>query len=236
MALVKMTADQNQNSATGSVSECPAGNYSMSSSVKHGETFHWSRAMQSQIISASFIGFVITQIPGGRLSETLGAKQILTLSLVVASLCNIFSPNAAKYSPYALLILQMIKGMFLHSTVPWKAMLSSRATWALIVGLFGQFWFFYYFLSIHTVYLESALHFDITQPKNEQWHRVLYISVGVGLASGLIFNLFGSAALQNWKRDEDERNETETPDVQNADEDSCAIEDTFDGEVMTTRL
>ncbi|XP_054710980.1 vesicular glutamate transporter 3-like [Uloborus diversus] len=129
----------------------------------NGETFYWDTAMQSYIISASYIGFVITQTPGGRLSETVGAKQILVFSLIIASLCNLISPIAAKLNPYALLTFQLIKGMFLRPPIPWKSIFSSLPTYALIIGMFGQYWIGTHFLTVHSTFLATILKYKMTE-------------------------------------------------------------------------
>ncbi|GFS41569.1 sodium-dependent phosphate transport protein 3, partial [Trichonephila inaurata madagascariensis] len=61
---------------------------------------------------------MLTQTPGGRMSETLGGKQVLIFSLAVASLCNLISPIATDWGPYVLLAVQFIKGLAQGLSIP----------------------------------------------------------------------------------------------------------------------
>nr|XP_042908293.1 sialin-like isoform X2 [Parasteatoda tepidariorum] len=76
-----------------------------------GNQVLWDAETQGHIMSASFLGFVLTNIPGGRLSETVGAKEILLFSLGCASISNILSPLASTWGAYVLLGMQLVKGL-----------------------------------------------------------------------------------------------------------------------------
>ena len=43
--------------------------------------FIWDSVVQSQIIGSFYYGYIVTQIPGGRLSELFGAKKVLAISM-----------------------------------------------------------------------------------------------------------------------------------------------------------
>nr|XP_015912584.1 sialin-like isoform X1 [Parasteatoda tepidariorum] len=404
-----------------------------------GNQVLWDAETQGHIMSASFLGFVLTNIPGGRLSETVGAKEILLFSLGCASISNILSPLASTWGAYVLLGMQLVKGLahgfiqpavscimaqwfpipekaFLSSVsmsgypagaiiggflsgalcdsnyfggwpsvfylfgfcgmiltlfiytylsnspeedksiliselkyiisyrestptekdsiIPWKRIFSSSTTWAVFVGMFGQYWLMFYFLSVHPIYIGAIMQYTNTesgylnslpyigqviiiwvssyasdwsvkrnyatvctvrkicnslscvgfalcmigltiaqynskwdviliiiaisasgfgypgscivpldmsynfagtlmgiactvasasgfiiplivgsltnnQQTPQQWNKVLYISAGVALSSGIIFNLFGSANLQNWNTPTEENQQVE---------------------------
>lgn len=73
--------------------------------------FLWSPELQGYILSAGFLGYVLTQIPGGILAGRFGTKRILVPGLLVAAACNLLSPLAANEHPYILLALTLIRGM-----------------------------------------------------------------------------------------------------------------------------
>nr|XP_042908294.1 sialin-like isoform X4 [Parasteatoda tepidariorum] len=220
------------------------------------------------------------------------------------------------------------------SIIPWKRIFSSSTTWAVFVGMFGQYWLMFYFLSVHPIYIGAIMQYTNTesgylnslpyigqviiiwvssyasdwsvkrnyatvctvrkicnslscvgfalcmigltiaqynskwdviliiiaisasgfgypgscivpldmsynfagtlmgiactvasasgfiiplivgsltnnQQTPQQWNKVLYISAGVALSSGIIFNLFGSANLQNWNTPTEENQQVE---------------------------
>lgn len=43
--------------------------------------FMWDSVVQSQIIGSFYYGYIVTQVPGGRLSEVIGAKRVLGISM-----------------------------------------------------------------------------------------------------------------------------------------------------------
>ena len=43
--------------------------------------FVWDSVVQSQIIGSFYYGYIVTQIPGGRMAEVIGAKKVLALSM-----------------------------------------------------------------------------------------------------------------------------------------------------------
>ncbi|GBN30297.1 Sodium-dependent phosphate transport protein 3, partial [Araneus ventricosus] len=86
----------------------------------------WDPETQNHIVSASVLGIFLTQTPGGRLSETLGGRQVLVFSLVIASLCNLLSPIATDWGPYVLLAIQFIKGLAQGLTIPAVSILMAK--------------------------------------------------------------------------------------------------------------
>ena len=43
--------------------------------------FIWDSVVQSQIIGSFYYGYILTQVPGGRLAEVIGAKKVLAISM-----------------------------------------------------------------------------------------------------------------------------------------------------------
>ncbi|XP_015912598.1 sodium-dependent phosphate transport protein 1-like isoform X2 [Parasteatoda tepidariorum] len=240
---------------------------SESTSLKVPE-FNWNPEIQGYILSAGYIGYLFTQIPGGFLTARYGVKRILITSILGASLCNLVSPAAARIHPYLLAVAQLFRGMFQgppsaalaqlsarwfpiqergylatflylgfpmggfagslisgpiseidldggwslifyffglfgllvsvllltlyaekpaddtriserelqyileHTSgntvqqnppIPWKRILTSLPTYALLISMFGQYWMVFYFLTIHPIYMDSILHIPVKE-------------------------------------------------------------------------
>ena len=43
--------------------------------------FLWDSVVQSQIVGSFYYGYIITQLPGGRMSELFGSKRVLGVSM-----------------------------------------------------------------------------------------------------------------------------------------------------------
>ncbi len=57
-----------------------------------------------------FYGYVITQLPGGRLAELFGGKWIFGTGVLVTSIFTLLTPIAAKLSIYALIAVRVFEG------------------------------------------------------------------------------------------------------------------------------
>ena len=78
----------------------------------NGDTrFCWSDYEKGWVLGAFFYGYIILMIPGGALSERIGSKWVLGISLLLASLLGFFTPQAALYGPWALFGLRVLQGL-----------------------------------------------------------------------------------------------------------------------------
>ncbi|KAG8182760.1 hypothetical protein JTE90_023398 [Oedothorax gibbosus] len=131
--------------------------------------------------SLAFSGYPLGAVVGGLATGTMcdshffggwpmGFYVFGFLGLVVAILVQNFSFNCpdddhgiseAEYK----YIVSNIESRSDNSQpkTPWCSMASSPATWALLVGMFGQYWIAFYFMSVHPTYLGSVLHFTNTE-------------------------------------------------------------------------
>ena len=64
------------------------------------------------LLAAFFLGYVLTQIPGGWLAQRFGAKYILGVGIVMTAVFTLFTPIAANVSVWLLAVVRMLEGVF----------------------------------------------------------------------------------------------------------------------------
>ena len=85
--------------------------YPIFSKLKNGE-FDWGPEEQGLVLGSFYYGFIVTQIPGGMLSEKFGAKWLLGSLTGLAGLLTILNPIAARSGGIgALAALRVIQGL-----------------------------------------------------------------------------------------------------------------------------
>ncbi|XP_034244522.1 sialin isoform X2 [Thrips palmi] len=89
--------------------------------------FAWDAHKQNLILGSFFWGYLMTELPGGRLAEVVGARKVLGVSMLVSSLLTLITPAAANLSYLALVALRAVIGFLLGVT--WPAMLPMAAHW-----------------------------------------------------------------------------------------------------------
>ncbi|KAG7294823.1 hypothetical protein JYU34_022803, partial [Plutella xylostella] len=93
VAMINSTAPLPSNDSTLDV--CPASAPSNTSiPAKPGE-FNWSAEQQSIILGSFFYGYVLTQVPGGRIAEIFGGKLVYGIGVLLTAIFTILSPIAA---------------------------------------------------------------------------------------------------------------------------------------------
>ena len=58
----------------------------------------WTETQKGIVLGSFYIGYMITQIWGGLLSDRIGAKIVLGVGLVVWSLFTLIAPVGSKFS------------------------------------------------------------------------------------------------------------------------------------------
>ncbi|CAG0885884.1 unnamed protein product [Darwinula stevensoni] len=99
--------------------ECDAGydNVTKDTSADDGP-FEWDSHIQGYILGAYFWGYIVTQLPGGRLSEMFSAKHLFGLGVMLNILGTVFSPIASKGGYPWLILLRIIEGFGGGVTLP----------------------------------------------------------------------------------------------------------------------
>uniref|UniRef100_A0A1B0D2B1 Major facilitator superfamily (MFS) profile domain-containing protein n=1 Tax=Phlebotomus papatasi TaxID=29031 RepID=A0A1B0D2B1_PHLPP len=59
--------------------------------------YDWDEKTQSVILSSFFWGYIVTQVPAGKLAQTYGAKIMLIFAMAICSALNILTPFGASY-------------------------------------------------------------------------------------------------------------------------------------------
>jgi MFS transporter, ACS family, solute carrier family 17 (sodium-dependent inorganic phosphate cotransporter), member 5 len=93
---------------------------------KNGE-FDWDEYSQGIVLGSFFYGYVLTQIPGGRLAETLGGKLVYGVGVFLTSIFTLLTPVAARKSLPALVLVRILEG--LGEGVTFPSMHAMLARW-----------------------------------------------------------------------------------------------------------
>ncbi|XP_014223623.1 sialin [Trichogramma pretiosum] len=107
------------------VDSCPYNNTNSNNSTiipSKGE-FNWDEKTQGLILGAFFLGYVMTNVPGGRLAEKKGGKLIYGLGVFLTSVLTVISPFAAYMDQtslglYPFLIIRVAEGITEGVTYP----------------------------------------------------------------------------------------------------------------------
>lgn len=85
-------------------------------SQMHGlnvQTYEWTPTTQGLILGSFFYGYIVTQIPAGRLSEIFGGKWIVAVGIFFSGVLNILVPIIASSTPLLVtsrVFLGMVQG------------------------------------------------------------------------------------------------------------------------------
>lgn len=72
--------------------------------------FAWSEKTQGIILGAFFLGYVTTNVPGGRMAEKMGGKLIYGLGVFLTAVLTVISPFAAYWGLVPFLVVRVAEG------------------------------------------------------------------------------------------------------------------------------
>lgn len=75
-------------------------------------TFEWNEQTQGMVLGSFFWGYVIFQLPGGRMADLFGSKWLLCGGILGTSLLTIASPVAARVHYWLFIICRVLEGVF----------------------------------------------------------------------------------------------------------------------------
>ncbi|XP_075158309.1 major facilitator superfamily transporter 10 isoform X2 [Haematobia irritans] len=130
VAMVNQTAippDDGNNTPPIIDNSCPANIPKNNSNVLPGGDFVWDEATQGLVLGSFFYGYVLTQIPGGRMAEILGGKLIYGYGVLITAIFTILTPIAAYWDLPSLILVRILEGM--GEGVTYPAMHAMLAHW-----------------------------------------------------------------------------------------------------------
>jgi MFS family permease len=72
--------------------------------------FSWDEETQGHVLAAYYYGYVATQLMGGRLSETLGAKTVYGTGIMLSGIFTLLGPVSARANFYAFIAIRVLTG------------------------------------------------------------------------------------------------------------------------------
>ncbi|XP_030567768.1 putative inorganic phosphate cotransporter [Drosophila novamexicana] len=134
VAMVNQTAIPHSNSSVLANDTCPTpasngtsmGTFWRRLPPSEGE-FVWDEATQGLVLGSFFYGYVLTQVPGGRMAELLGGKRIYGYGVLITAIFTLLTPLAAHWDLPLLVLVRILEGM--GEGVTYPAMHAMLAHW-----------------------------------------------------------------------------------------------------------
>lgn len=89
--------------------------------------FVWDEATQGLVLGSFFYGYVLTQVPGGRMAELVGGKRIYGYGVLITAIFTLLTPIAAYWDLPLLILVRILEGM--GEGVTYPAMHAMLAHW-----------------------------------------------------------------------------------------------------------
>lgn len=89
--------------------------------------FMWDEYQQNIILGCFFWGYILTELPGGRLAELIGGRRVFGHSMLWASVLTLITPFAAMVNYVALIIVRVLLGFMLGAS--WPSIHPMTAIW-----------------------------------------------------------------------------------------------------------
>ncbi|XP_055847003.1 sialin-like [Episyrphus balteatus] len=85
--------------------------------LSEGE-FDWDEKTQGIVLGSFYYGYILTQIPGGRMAEIYGGKMIYGIGVLTCAVFTILTPFAARWNLWAMLVVRFVAGLCEGVTYP----------------------------------------------------------------------------------------------------------------------
>jgi ACS family sodium-dependent inorganic phosphate cotransporter len=79
----------------------------------YSDRFDWNEAQKQLILGSFFWGYILTELPGGRLAELVGGHRVFGHSMFWASIITLVTPITAHMGYLAMVILRALLGFML---------------------------------------------------------------------------------------------------------------------------
>ena len=161
--------------------------------IPMADSYGWDLSTQGLVLSSFFIGYLLTQVAGGKLADRYGGKIVLGFGVLIWSLFTLVVPPAAALGITVLILARILMGMgeavtfpaiyalyarwipvrersrsaaFSNSGIPLGTVFALVAT-PVIVAAWGWEWVFYLFGSVGFVWC-SVWYFLIAPTPRQQ--------------------------------------------------------------------
>jgi len=145
--------------------------------------FKWDEGQQGLILGMFFYGYVLTQLPGGRLAEIIGGKWLFGVGVLITAVFTLVTPVAANRK-YLLYAVRIIEG--LGEGVTFPAMLAMIARWSSPQER-SRFTAFSYAGSAFGTVISMPLCAYLCE--NVGWESVFYVFGALGIAWFIVWSL-----------------------------------------------
>ncbi|XP_078045525.1 putative inorganic phosphate cotransporter [Augochlora pura] len=89
--------------------------------------YPWNEYEVNLVLGSFFWGYICTELPGGRLAETLGARRVFGYSMLLSSAITLLTPVCTSYGYVVVAALRTLLGFLLGVT--WPAIQPMTARW-----------------------------------------------------------------------------------------------------------
>lgn len=145
--------------------------------------FEWDAYEQNIILGSFFWGYILTELPGGRLAELIGGRRVFGHSMLWSSVLTLVTPVAALSHYSALIVVRVLLGFFLGAS--WPAIHPMTAVWIKPMDR----------SKFMSNMMASSLGAAITMPicgyliSSFGWASVFYVTGGIGLIWSIMWFL-----------------------------------------------
>ena len=73
--------------------------------------FDWDKKTKSSLLASFYYGYVITQIPGGWLSDRFGGRRVYGTAMAISGVATLLIPVGARTHVVLLYVLRIIVGL-----------------------------------------------------------------------------------------------------------------------------
>lgn len=91
------------------------------------QRFSWTEGQKQLILGSFFWGYILTELPGGRLAELIGGHRVFGHSMLWSSVVTLIIPFAANLGVTAMVISRVVLGFLLGAS--WPAIHPMTAVW-----------------------------------------------------------------------------------------------------------
>jgi MFS transporter, ACS family, solute carrier family 17 (sodium-dependent inorganic phosphate cotransporter), other len=89
--------------------------------------FDWTEPEVQMILGSFFWGYIMTELPGGRLAELIGGHRVFGHSMLWSSVVTLIIPFAANLGVTAMVVSRVVLGFLLGAS--WPAIHPMTAVW-----------------------------------------------------------------------------------------------------------